>query len=273
MEYPTIVVVAYNRKNSLKRLLSSIEKADYPNKKITLVISVDCDPKNPKMEEEIVNIAEKFQWKQGRKILLKHTKKDLKNHIFACGDLTYAYNTVLILEDDLFVSRYFYMYALDALEFYQNDNNIAGIALYNHSYNETKKIQFRAIDDAYDTYFMKLTCSWGQVFTRKQWYSFREWQFQNIDRSKILLPHDISCWPTSSWKKEYTQYLIHQEKYFVYPRVSYTTNFCEPGENMKGNEQYKFKIPIAHHYSKQKFVTLNNSPSRYDAFCQLEQNP
>ena len=46
---PAIVVIGYNRVISLRRLLSSLEKAYYPFAEITLIISLDF---HEKMQEK-----------------------------------------------------------------------------------------------------------------------------------------------------------------------------------------------------------------------------
>ena len=75
-----IVVVAFNRPNSLIKLLSSLEKAFYT---------------------EVVKIANDFVWSYGDKIIIDHKKNlGLKKHILSCGDLTDKYDSVIILEDD-----------------------------------------------------------------------------------------------------------------------------------------------------------------------------
>lgn len=56
MNKPAIVVICYNRPNSLKRLLSSIGQANYPQSEdITLVISVDNSG-----QMDTVNVANEY---------------------------------------------------------------------------------------------------------------------------------------------------------------------------------------------------------------------
>ena len=55
-----------------------------------------------------------------------------------CGDISYEYGSVIVLEDDLFVSPFFYKYAVEAQEFYRDDNRIGGISLYNQPRQEAE---------------------------------------------------------------------------------------------------------------------------------------
>ena len=62
MKDPAIVIIAYNRADSLKRLLSSIARADYSDTSdITLIISIDKGN-----NEDVIRAAEDFSWLHGQ---------------------------------------------------------------------------------------------------------------------------------------------------------------------------------------------------------------
>ena len=102
-----IVVVAYNRPNSLKRILNSVGDAYYPNnKEIELIISIDYSGEN-----HCLNEANNFIRKYGKKTIINHShNRGLRNHIIQCGDISLVNDGVIILEDDCFVSKDFYNY-------------------------------------------------------------------------------------------------------------------------------------------------------------------
>ena len=104
---PAIVVVAYNRDKALKRLLNSLESADYSGfSDITLVISIDKSDST-----EVIETAEAFSWEQGEKRVITHPERlGLKKHILGLGDLTAEFGSIIMLEDDLFVSPLLYHY-------------------------------------------------------------------------------------------------------------------------------------------------------------------
>jgi hypothetical protein len=160
MYNPVIVVVAYNRPVSLKRLLSSLEKSrSIENAK--LIISIDNqEPRNFNVKE----IAEEFHWPFGEKeVIYQKQRLGLRKHILQCGDLAKKYGSVIILEDDLFVSPVFYEYTIDALKYYDNDENIAGISLYNPPIHDLCSNPFRPIQNESDVYFMQFPSSLGQA--------------------------------------------------------------------------------------------------------------
>ena len=170
MNNPVIVCVAFNRKKSLVRLLKSLDNAKY-EEKVKLIISIDKGD-----NEEVVNYANKFQWNYGEKeIIYQEINLGLKKHILKCGDLTEKYGSIILLEDDLYVSPYFYDYAKQAINFYKEDENISQISLYKYPVNNFTKDMFLALEDGSDNFFMTVASSWGQIWTYKQWKDFRKW--------------------------------------------------------------------------------------------------
>jgi len=62
---PAIVVVAYNRKRALNRLLQSIRESYIPHD-TQLIISIDYANNN----KDVIEVANKFDWKFGSKEIL-----------------------------------------------------------------------------------------------------------------------------------------------------------------------------------------------------------
>ncbi|MDD2336052.1 MAG: hypothetical protein PHD01_05715 [Geobacteraceae bacterium] len=265
---PAIVVVAYNRPNSLSRLLKSLSEADYEGYgDIQLVISID------KSDTELVRcLAEKYEWLHGPKKVIAHDSRlGLRKHVLSCGDLTSQYGSVIIFEDDLLVSPAFYHYAKSSLSFYYNSDNICGISLNSPSLNEYASLTFIPIDDGFDNYFMQTTSSRGQMWTHQQWISFRKWFDENFTRGISIndgLPEKVVKWPETSWKKYFIKYQIVTGKYFVYPRISLSTNFGDSGTHFTdvGN---LLQVPLLTRKKSWNFSSTDNSLAFYDSFYEL----
>tara|TARA_B110000259_G_scaffold186892_1_gene239282 strand:- start:2076 stop:3311 length:1236 start_codon:yes stop_codon:yes gene_type:complete len=265
MTNPTIVVLAYNRQPSLNNLLNSLSKAEYGVDHVNLVISIDYSGRH-----DVYNLAEDFNWEHGEKIIIKHEKNlGLRHHVLYCGDLSLQYDSVIILEDDLLVSPSFYLYVKAALEFYKNNSNIAGISLYHNEHNESTELPFEFIDEGYDTYFVKAPSSWGQLWTSKQWESFKIWYDigQQVTENDYL-PDNVIAWPETSWKKQFYKYLIENNTFFVYPKKSFTTNSGAIGEHHS-------EITGLHHSSLSiqkdnfKFPRIEDTINVYDQFFEI----
>lgn len=190
---PVIVVVAYNRPQSLKRILKFIGNAKYPDKNVPLIISIDKGD-----NEEVLNIANDFVWEYGEKIV-DYQKENLKlrKHILKCGNWSKKFGSVIILEDDLIVSPYFYAYAQKALSFSTDKHYIGGISLYNHRWNVNVSEPFEISDDPFDNWYFQFASSWGEAWTKEQWISFLEWYEKNESKDlhsicRILLPTGLA---------------------------------------------------------------------------------
>jgi len=261
---PPLVVAAFNRVNSLQRLLASLEQADYPASSVPLVISID---KND--NQDVIKLAEQFNWSHGAKRIIVQPKHlGLKQHILRCGDLTAEYGSIILFEDDLYASKYFYDYTLKALNFYDADDRVAGISLYSYDIAENGFQPFVPVDDGASVYFMQIASSWGQAWTANQWRAFKQWFQQNPEmNSEELPPAYLLNWSENSWKKHFIRYLHHSEKFFVFPRQSLTTNFEEPGATASTKGLYQ--VPVAACKHTQVFVKLEDSKAVYDAHFEM----
>ncbi|MBR5377276.1 MAG: glycosyltransferase [Lachnospiraceae bacterium] len=260
-----IVLIAYNRPDALKRLLGSVKGAYYGEEKdIVLIISVDGGG-----SEEVLQAAEGFEWEHGIKKVVRHEKNlGLKRHVLECGDYASEYGSVLMLEDDLTVSEGFYSYALKALQFASEKKGIGGISLYNHLLNVHAREPFYAIDDGYDNYYLQLASSWGQVYSKEMWEGFRKWLADNDgkDLASKDMPANVSSWSESSWLKYNIRYLIEKDLYFIYPRISLSTNFMEEGSHSKART-FDLQVPVLYgHKEDYVFSDIPVSLAVYDAF-------
>ena len=264
MDIP-IVAVAYNRPDSLSRLLRSLSLASYPEK-VKLYISIDGGG-----SEAVRTVAEEFEWQHGVKEILLHPENHgLRNHILSCGDLALQHDGIIVLEDDLFVSKAFYHYVKNGLAFYNSEKRIAGISLYAHSYNETAQLPFLPISDHTDVFFLQLASSWGQCWTKDQWKAFKQWY--DIKHSEKLcladgVPSSVIKWPDTSWKKFFIKYMVEKGLYFLYPRTSLSTNFGDDGTNHFGDNHYQ--VPLYYSNKRFKFIEFSKSYAKYDCYCEI----
>jgi hypothetical protein len=269
--FPALVLALFNRKEPARRCLDSLAAARYPGKGIRLVISIDNDNDN---NNDILELARNYKWEHGDKEVIYHEKNlGLRDHFNFCGDLTEKYGSVVFIEDDLFVSEYFYDYVLQALDFYEDDERVAGISLFNYTRIEQWKdpLPFIPIDDGYDNYFLQ-QASWGQVWTDKVWKEFKKWfekcgNFEYIN-SLPEISKTIKGWPKTSWKKYYITYMILNNKYYVFPRISLAANFDDVGIHRKANTTY-WQSPLLISRKKFNFSTFAGSLSIYDSFFEI----
>lgn len=223
-----IVCVGYNRIRSMRRLLNSLLQAKYTSNDIPLVISIDCSG-----DTELYDFVKSFEWPYGHKYVnIQEKRLGLKEHIYQCGDLTEYFKAIILLEDDLFVSPFFYFYTLKTLEKYGNDKRIAQISLYKNERNGYVGLPFVNVQNGSDVFLMQDVSTWGECWTKLMWDDFKLWRdshseeyIQNVD-----MPISIKMW-TRAWSKYYNAYVVDTQKYVVYPNTSVITNFSDAGEH------------------------------------------
>lgn len=220
MKKIAICIIAYNRLDSLKQLLTSIEKAEFKGENIPLIISID------KSDTSVVEeYANNYDWKHGHKKIKIHERNlGLRNHIISQGEEFQDYDALIILEDDVIVSPAFYQYAMQTVEFYFNNAMIAGISLYSFPINYLTERPFEPLNNGYDAYFMQTAQSWGQIWMKEQWNKFYIWYLDNesFDENPKI-PNALYGWK-KSWLKYHTRYCIEKNKYFVYPYFAFSSN-------------------------------------------------
>jgi hypothetical protein len=263
---PAIVVVAYNRPESLRRLLRSLAGlqgvADVP-----LVISIDAGGDR---FEQVVVLAEQFEWVLGEKrVLVRERPYGLINHVFACGDLVDEFGSIILLEDDLIVSPMAYQYAADALDFYADDPQIAGISLNALWFHGITHEPFMPYLDDGDVFFMQIAWFQGQAYTQKQWAAFREWQAR---ANPAILPTDrmhelFQSFPTTDWFPLKTKYLVQTNRFYVFPRESLSTNFGDSGTHVRGTSF--FQVLLQTRRASFGFQPLADAVAVYDSFQEM----
>ena len=260
-----LVAVGYNRINSLRRLLVSLNNAEYLGDQIDLYISIDRSDSNV-----VSDFAHSFQWLHGDKHVLTYSERlGLRKHILKCGDLLDYYDAIAMLEDDVVVSNGFYNYMKQAVEFYRDNKQVAGISLYANRWNEFACCPFTPMHSEYDTYFFQFAESRGQIWLKEQWKAFKEWY--NSENTKLFqhdsLPKELCCWPETSWKKYHVKFCVDNDYYFVYPYVSFATCFSDFGTHTRRIDTF-IQVDLYQGYNKRfRFPDIsNNDAVFYDVF-------
>lgn len=265
---PAIVIVAFNRPNSLIRLLKYLEIASF-NVELAIPLVISIDFQNSDEHGRVKKVAEEFHWKYGiKKIIAYEQNLGLREHILKCGDLTEEYGSIILLEDDILVAPSFYEFGRKAAAYYDDETEVAGISLYSYEYEELGLFRFYAMNKGSDTYFMQWAASWGQLWTKKQWCGFREWYSANKNIAKTNIPDRVKKWD-KSWKKFYIAYLVEKNKFFVYPYISYTTLTEDMGTHIKSDAQVNnVHISNAKNIENINFSDISQNDLKYDCFFQ-----
>ena len=262
------IIVGYNRPASLKRLIDSVLNAHYGSEQVDLVISVDKSTN----QNQVVDAVKSCVWKYGElKLIVREARMGLRKHILSCGDLVEQYDAIVVLEDDLVVSPFFFDYVKETVSKYAKCEHIGGISLYKHETHPGVHRPFIPDFNGFDAYLMQFAQSWGQCWTRVMWQDFKKWYEKNekADLGRdLLLPSYIANWNSQSWLKYYMRYLVETNKYFVYPYISLSTNASDIGEHNK-NANNDFQVALLSGRKEYNLPDFENA-IRYDVYFERQ---
>ena len=259
-EKVAVVVVGYNRLKPIQRLFSSLLRADYGGKEVPLIISIDCS-NDEALYEYVRNIA----WPYGNKyVRIQEKRLGLKEHIFQCGDLTEYFRAVILLEDDVFVSEFYYNYVVRAIAYYNDEDRIGGISLISSEMG-FPSLPMLYLQDGSDTFLRQFPASWGECWTKEQWRHFKEWYktFTEDRFDAVDVPQRIKVWK-HAWSKYFVAYLIETERYFLYPYISHSTCFHDAGVHSAHISTYTQTNLLAG--PKEYYFRPFDSMQKYDSF-------
>lgn len=125
-----IIIITHNRPHSLGRCLKSAQQAFYDRNVIKLSVWIDRFRKDGTFDEEVVQVAKNFSWFHGEKVIhLWDTHVGLYGQWVDTFVPTLGNERAIILEDDLDLSPYYYIWLKGATKAYTHRGDIFGYTL------------------------------------------------------------------------------------------------------------------------------------------------
>lgn len=270
----SISIITQNRATSLTRLLKSLSNAFYTGDEVSIAFNMDS-----KVDEETIRLVSNFDWPHGpktlrRRIIQGGLIRAVSESWYPASDDDYG----LLLEDDIEVSPYYYLWIKYALLAYHYDPQVSlpelsSISLYTPRLVEVVKERpkwnatevFKHIHPN-TPYLHQLPCSWGAVFFPKQWrefYVYMNMRFtENAKENPVQIPKSRTNGWQASWKKFLIDMMYLRGYVSLYPNFpkqhSFSTNHMEPGahisakDNVVKHDKTDFEVPLL----KEDFRTL-----------------
>lgn len=253
-----VCVFGYNRPEHLTKCLDSL--AECEDAKDTDVY-VFCDgPKNNSVQEMCSAVADIALHEKKRdrfsKVIVKiseHNNGLAKSIIMGVPDVISIYRKVIVLEDDLVVSKYYLKYMNQALAYYEGDKRIWSITGYTYPLESLKNYP-------YDVYLSYRICSYGWGTWKDRWEKtdwsvkdykeiacspkkIREFNRGGNDMFRTLRKCVVKGLDVWAIKFSYAQY--RNNMYTVYPRITLieSNGYDGSGTNSQLTDEYK-KVKI-----------------------------
>ncbi|XP_047310029.1 uncharacterized protein LOC124913661 [Impatiens glandulifera] len=262
----SISIITQNRSPSLSRLLKSLSDAYYVGDEISITFNMDSQ-----VDEDTIKMVGDFNWPHGPKTLRRRIIQG--GLIRAVSESWYPANDDdfgLLLEDDIEVSPYYYLWIKYALMAYHYDPQISlpqlsTISLYTPRLVEVVKerpkwnpTEFFKNIHSNTPYLHQLPCSWGAVFFPKQWrefYVYMNMRFtEDAKKNPVQIPKSRTNGWQASWKKFLIDMMYLRGYVSLYPnfpnQASFSTNHMEPGahisakDNVVKHDKSDFEVPL-----------------------------
>ncbi|XP_009613820.1 uncharacterized protein [Nicotiana tomentosiformis] len=262
----SINIITQNRANSLARLLKALSDAYYIGDEVPITFNMDS-----KVDEATIKLVNSFNWPHGpktlrRRIIQGGLIRAVSESWYPSSDDDFG----LLLEDDIEVSPYYYLWIKYAVLAYHYDPQISlpelsSISLYTPRLVEVVKERpkwnatnfFKQIHPN-TPYLHQLPCSWGAVFFPKQWKEFYVYMNMRFTEDPKQNPVQIPKSRTNGWQASWKKFLIdmmYLRGYVsLYPNFpnqsSFSTNHMEPGahiaakENVIKHNKADFEVPL-----------------------------
>jgi hypothetical protein len=250
-----IVLFTYNRLDTLKLTIESLQK-NYLANKSDLIIFSDCN-KNNFDKLEVQNVRTYLKLIDGFKSVTVHESpinKGLANSII--GGITTVFETydkVIVLEDDLVCSPNFLNFMNDSLNFYEDNPQIFSITGFS--------IPIKT-NSVFDEYFTQRSSSWGWATWKDRWgiidwevidyNSFKKNKVQRTEFNKMgsdmasMLDRQM-IGKINSWAIRWCYHQFKNKLYSVHPVESKIINigFSSEASNTKEKiNRYKTKLDL-----------------------------
>lgn len=245
-----IVVFTYNRLETLQQLILSLNNCEEA-KESELYIFSD-GPKSPADNMLIIKVREYIKtitgFKQVTTFNSEVNKGLAKSIIGGVTTMFERYNSLIVLEDDLQVSKNFLRYMNESLCYYENEKRVFSISGYNIPMSES-------LNYKYDTYLTFRASSWGWASWKDRWQII-DWEVKDFKQFRKN-PEKIRAFNRAgsdmfgmlerqqegkidSWAIRWCFHQYKNNYYSVYPMVSKIKNggFNEMASNSHSYNRY-----------------------------------
>lgn len=249
-----IIVITFNRPKSLKRLLKSLNKAEYDKDRVVLEIWIDR-LQSDEVHASSVGAAREFNFLKGvSKVYVQATHVGLRGQWLTTWKPPRNKEEIaVIFEDDLTVSPYFYRYLKLVRKNYQHRRDIAGFALQGTSIRHSDGSCCLNVPLENKVFLYPVVGTWGYSPSNDNWFKFID-QYQTCLKNNISLPLPensiISEWykllesegrGDTMWEHLYTQYTNKHNQWIMYSNFpghrGLTFNWQEQGLHYSGKDK------------------------------------
>lgn len=249
-----ILIFTYNRPLHTRRMLEALENADLAQESDVFIYSDGAKNANAIDEVNKVRsiIAEPWNFKNITIIERERNIGLAENIISGVSQVVKKYGKVIVLEDDLKISKVGLRYFNDALNFYQYNDKVMEISGFMYPIKDANKLP--------ETFFFRVANSWGWATWDRAWKKFNPnideliADFDNDKIKRFSIDHTENFWKQvqefkagkiNSWAIRWYLTLFNHDGLALYPRESMIQNMGTDGSGTHSDADTAYSVELA----------------------------
>lgn len=276
-----IVIICYNRPEHFKKTIDNLTKCkEAINSNIFIFIDGPKNKNDTKKINEIINLAkDRKNYFQNLEIIKRDKNFGLRENITkSVSEILDQYSSIIVLEDDIIVSKHFLHYMNSALNYYKNEEKIWHISAFSPINNYLKK------DNIYIT---RLMYCWGWGTWKNRWKKFSSNEDLLINKLDSNLikglnfnnTYDAYSQIISNKKKTMNTWAVFwytsiylNNKLCINPCTSLSKNIGLDGSgHNSGNNSYMYSLQKLNESNEYKFYPETKIIENYDAYIEIQK--
>lgn len=250
----------------IQRVMRNVISSKLFNKTKIYIFVDKAKQNSPDIYQNNLLIKKIQNYSKYKNIKIYFRKKNFglaKNIISGVSQVILKYKKVIVLEDDLLISKDFFIYMNQSLIKYEKNNKVLSISGFNHSrYSNFLKSNYK-----YDNFFHLRPCSWGWATWNDRWELYnKKISLENIKKNEFEIKKklgfdvyksliDLNQKKHSIWAANWCYTALKNNKYTSYPKLSKISNIGFDGSGQGGySKSFENKFSSI----KKKFLLLNN---------------
>jgi len=249
-----IILLAYKRKDTLQQSVEALKNC-FLASECELTIFAD-GPKGKNDQKKVLEVRDYLKTVNGFKNICIHLadkNKGISNSVIeGVAKIFSKSDRVIVLEDDVVVSRNFLLFMNENLSKYQNESSVFSISGYNYPFKVKK-------NEKHDAYFLPRASSWGWATWKDRWCDL-DWDVKGfkdfaLDKKQIREFHQAGSDLLRLLKKQQVEKMdvwdvrwvynqFKKKSLTVYPTISKVRNigFDDEATNTHTFNRYISKV-------------------------------
>lgn len=273
-KFAPIVLFVYNRPTHVQKLISSLRYNEYFQYSDLIVYSDGAKtPADINLVQQTRTYIKSILGFKSVRLIERSTNYGLANNIIdGVTSVINKYGKVIVLEDDLIVSSCFLKYMNDALDLYENKEDVC--CIHGYVYPVKKPLP--------ETFFIKGADCWGWATWKRGWDLFcsdgkallgeiekrnlkKEFDFSNSYPYCRMLKHQIEGRNNSWAVRWYASAFLHN-KLTLYPGRSLVNQIGMDGSGTHCSTNEMFDVPLTNSPIVLSNIDIQESKQGRDAF-------